>query len=110
MNNSVYGKIIENLRKRINVRLVNNAKDYKKYVRKRSFVLQKIFRKKFHEIKSVLKFDKPIYAGFSILNLSKLSVHKFHYKNIKRKYNANLLFTDTDSLVYEIKTDVYEDL
>ena len=110
MNNSVYGKTIENLRERINVRLVNNAKDYKKYVSKPSFVLQNIFRKKFHEIKSVSKLDKPIYAGFSILNLSKLSLYEFHYKYIKRKYNGNLLFTDTDTLIYEIKTDVYKDL
>ena len=47
MINSVYGKIMENLRKRINVRLVNNAKDYKNYVNKPSFVLQKIFSKHF---------------------------------------------------------------
>ena len=50
MNNSVYGKTIENLRERINVRLVNNAKDYKKYVSKPSFVLQNIFRKKFTKL------------------------------------------------------------
>ena len=47
MNNSVYGKRMGNLRKRINVRLVNNAKDYKKYVSKPSFVSQKAFSKNF---------------------------------------------------------------
>ena len=50
--------------------------------------------------------------GFSILNLSKLLMYKFRYKCIEQKYgnNANLFFTDTDSLVYEIKiNDVYED-
>ena len=58
-----------------------------------------------HEIKPVLTLDKPIYVGFSIFDLSKFLMYKFHYKYIKRKYNANLFFTDTDSLVHEIKTD-----
>ena len=59
-------------RKRLKVRLVNNAKDYKEYVSKPSFVSEKIFSKNFvaiHEIKSVLTLDKPIYVGFSILDL-----------------------------------------
>ena len=100
MNNSVFGKTMENLRKRIKVRLINDAKDYIKYTRKPSFVSQKIFNKSFvaiHEIKPVLTLDKPIYAGFSILDLSKFLMYKFHYKYIKRKYNANLLFTNTES-------------
>ena len=115
MNDSVYGKAMDNLRKRVKVRLVNNAKDYKKYVSKPSFVSQKIFRKNFvaiHEIKPVLTLDEPIYMGFSILNLSKLLMCKLRYKCIEQKYdnNANLFFTDTDSLVYEIKINhVYED-
>ena len=51
-----------------------------------------------------------MYVGFSILDLSKLLMHESHYKYIKSKFDAKLLFTDTDSLVYEIKTeDVYED-
>ena len=57
MNNSAYGKIMKNLRKRINVRLVNNAKDHLKYVSKQTFISQKIFNKNFaaiHEIKPVL--------------------------------------------------------
>ena len=61
-----------------------------------------------HEIKPVLALDKPIYVGFSILDSSKLLMYELHHKYIKRKYNAKLLFTDTDSLIYEIKTDVYE--
>ena len=74
MINSVYGKTMENLRKRVNVRLVNNAKDYTKYRSKPSFVSQKIFKKNLaaiHEIKPVLTLDKPIYVGFSVLYLSK---------------------------------------
>ena len=113
MNSSTFGKTMENLRKIIHVRLVNDAEDYKKYVSKPSFVSRKIISKNFvaiHEIKPVLTLDKQVYVGFSILDLSKLLMYKFHYKYIKSKYNAKLLLTDTDSLVYEIETDdVYED-
>ena len=79
------------------------------------FVSRKIFRRNFvaiYEIKPVLTLDKPIYVGFSILDLSRLLMYEFHYKYIGVKYgsNAKLLFTDTDSLVYQIETDdVYED-
>ena len=75
MNNSVFGKTMENLRKRISVKLVNNAKDYVRCISKPSFISQKIFSKNLvsvHEIKPVLTLNKPIYVGFSILDLSKL--------------------------------------
>ena len=64
-----------------------------------------------HETKTVLALDNPIYVRFSILDLSKWLMYEFHYKYIGTKYDksANLLLTDTDSLVFEIKTDeVYE--
>ena len=103
-----------NLRERINFKLVNNAKDYVRYISKPSFVSKKIFNNFFffaiHEIKPVLALNKPVYVGFIILDLSKYLMYEFHYKYIKSKFNANLLFTDTDSLVYEIKTEVvYKD-
>ena len=105
MNNCVFGKTMENLRKRISIKLVNNAKDYVKCRSKLSFVSQKIFSKNFvaiHEIKPVLTLNKPIYVGFSILDLSKYLMYESHYKYIKSKSD--------DSIVYEIKTeDIYED-
>ena len=81
INNSAFGKIMEHLRKIINVTLVNKAKDYVTYISKSIFVSQKIFSKDFvtiHEIKPVLTLNKPIYVGFSILDLSKLLMYKFH--------------------------------
>ena len=78
MNNSTFGKTMENIKKRMNVRLVNNAGDYKEYVSKPSFVSQKIFSKSFvaiHEIKPVLTLDKPIYVGFRVFYLSKLLMY-----------------------------------
>ena len=113
MNNSVFGKTMENLRKRISVKLVNNDKDYFKCINRPSFVSQKIFSKNFaaiHELKPVLTLNKPIYPEFSILDLIKYLMDESHYKYIKSKSDAKLLLTDTGSLVYEIKTeDVYED-
>ena len=74
---------MENLKKRKNVRLVNNAKVYKKDISKPSFFSQKMFSKNFvaiHEIKPVLTLHKPIYVGFSILDLSKYLMYDFHCK------------------------------
>ena len=97
----------------VSVRLINNAKDYVRCIKKPSFVSQKIFSKNFvaiHEIKPILALNKPIYVGFNILDLSKLLMYEFHYKYIKNKFDAKLLSIDTGSLVYEIKTeDDYED-
>ena len=105
MINSVYGKTMENLRKRINVRLVNNEKDFLKYTSRPTHITHKIFGKNYaaiHEIKPVLTLNKPIYVGFTVLELSKWLMYDFHYNFIKN--------TDTDSLAYEIKSeDVYEE-
>ena len=113
MINSVYGKTMENLRKGVNVKLINNAKDYVNSVSRPTFVSQKIFSKNLvaiHKIKPILLLNEPIYVGFSVLELSKLLMYDFPYNYFKGKYDARLLFTDTDSLVYEIigVDDIYE--
>ena len=113
MINSVYGKTMENLRKRINVRLVNNKKDFLKYTSRPTYITHKIFGKNYaaiHEIKPVLIINKPIYIGITVLDLSKWKMYDFHYNFIKKNFDAELLFTDTDSLTYEIKSkNVYEE-
>ena len=113
MINSVYGKTMENLRKIINVRLVSNKKDFLKYTSIPTYVTHKLFDKNFaaiHEIKPVLMLNKPIYVGFTVLDFSKWMMYDFHYNFIKKNFDAELLFTDTDSLAYEIKSEnVYEE-
>ena len=106
---SVYRKTMENLRKRINVRLVSKAEDFLKYTSKPTYITHKIFGKDYaaiHEIKMVLILTKPIYVGFTVRNLSKWKMHDFHYNFIENNFNAELLFTDTDSLTYKIKSEI----
>ena len=59
-----------------------------------------------------LALSKPAYVGICILDLSKVLIYEFHYDYIKNKYgnNSRLLFTDTDSLMYEIKTEDFHEL
>ena len=97
----------------INVKLVSVKKVYQRCVNKPNFISQKIFDKKFvaiHCSKTVLTLNKPIYIGFCILELSKLLMYRFHYNYVLKTFsNTKLLFTDTDSLIYEIKnSNVYD--
>ena len=106
---------MENLRNRINVKLVNNEKEYLKCASKPSYMSRKIFDHNLVAIfksKLALKLNKPAYMGICILELSKVLMYGFHFDYIKNKYDnkSKLFFTDTDSLMYDIKTgDVYED-
>lgn len=116
MNNSVFGKTMENVRKRVDVRLVNNQSQARKLVCKPTFNAFKIFNKdlvSIHMRRGTVYLDKPIYVGLAVLDLSKTLVYEFHYNYIQNKYgqHATLLFTDTDSLCYCINTDdIYKDM
>ena len=116
MNNSVFDKTMENIRKRKVVKLMNNRNKAKKYVAKPNFKHLNIFNEELiavHMKKTELTMNKPIYLGMCILDLSKTIMYDFHYNYIKQMYGdkAKLLFTDTDSLIYEIETeDFYKDI
>ena len=116
MNNSVFGKTMENIRNRVNVKLVNTQERLKKLSAKPNYKSCKIFNENLisvHMKKTSLTMNKPVYLGMCILDLSKTIMYDFHYNYIKPKYGAKakLLFTDTDSFMYEIETeDFYKDI
>ena len=116
MNNSVFGKTMENIRNRVDIRLVNEEKQAEKLASKPTYEGRTIFDKSLaaiHMKRVKVKFDKPIYVGLCILDLSKTLMYDFHYNYIVKKYGQKkkLLYTDTDSFAYEIKTeDFYQDI
>ena len=116
MNNLVFGKTIENIRKRQNVKLIDNEKKALTLTSKPNFDRATIFDKHLvaiHMKKTEVYFNNPKNVGQAILDLSKTLMFDFHYNYIKKKYGekAELLMTDTDSLMYLIQTDdVYSDI
>ena len=116
MNNSVFGKTMENIRNRVNVKLVDSGEQFKKLAAKPNYNSRKIFNENLvsvHMKKTSLTMNKPVYLGMSILDLSKTVMYDFYYNYIKPKYGnkAKLLFTDTDSFLFEIQTkDFYNDI
>ena len=117
MNNSVFGKTIENIRKRQNITLFDDRAKAVKLTSRPNFDRATIFDRNLiavHMKKTEVFFNKPVYVGQAILDLSKTLMFDFHYNYIQKKYGHNcakLLFTDTDSLMYEITTDdFYKDI
>ena len=105
LNNAVYGKTMENMRKRIKIRVVKNSQDFIKYTSRPTYVNWKVFENNLaaiHEKKIRLKSNKPIYVGFAVLETRKWEMCNFHYDFMIRKFNTRLLFSDTDSLCYEL--------
>ncbi|XP_065664811.1 uncharacterized protein LOC136086441 [Hydra vulgaris] len=116
MNNSVFGKTMENIENRVDVRLIAKREEAIKLASKPNYESRTIFDENLiaiHMKRTKLVYNKPIYLGMCILDLSKTLMYEFHYDYIKSKYGdrAKLLYTDTDSLIYEIKTkDFYADI
>ena len=109
MNNSVFGKTVENIRNRVDNRLKSSDKVAQKLAAKPNYDRCTIFNENLiavHMKKTKLYFNKLVYLGMGILDMSKSLMYDFHYNNMKTKYGdkAKLLFTDTDSLAYEITT------
>jgi hypothetical protein len=121
MNNSVFGKTMEDVRNRINYELVTNEKRMEKTTSNPTHLRRKIIKSEdidgtslvgVEKMKPVVKLNKPIYCGFTILELSKVHMQDFYYNVLKPYYGdkVKLCYTDTDSFVLSIETeDVYDD-
>ena len=114
----VFGKTMENVRKRVDVKLLRSDEEQKilKYVAKPTFARQVIFNPYLVGIqnrKEKVLLNKPIYVGLSVLDLSKHLMYNFYYNTLKKNYgdNIRLLYTDTDSLIVKVDTeDIYADM
>ena len=114
--NSMFGKTMENVRHRISVEMVLDDSKFRKKVAKPTFKRGQIIREDLYAVQlrvATVTLNKPIYCGFSVLELSKKLMFDFHYNHMKLKYNGDmlkLLFTDTDSLAYAVETEnIYND-
>ena len=107
ISNSAYGKLLQDPSKYNNLQMVSQPFICRELVSKPTFKRIVIYNKRFVGIENKREFvllNKPIIAGFAVLELSKLHVYKFHYLYMKRLYGdkCELLMTDTDSLIYEV--------
>ena len=115
MNNSVFGKTMENLRKHRDIKLVTTDEKRSKLISEPNYTAKR-FSENLLAIemkKTKVKMNKPVYLGMSILDISKTLMYKFLYECIKPKYGdiAKLCYTDTDSFIIHIITeDFYKDI
>ena len=109
MNNSVFGETMENLRRRIDIRLVKglgcDADKLRKLIAKPSYAGRKTFSENLtvvHMYKDKLTLNRPTYVGMCILDLSKILMYEFYYNELKKQYGngCRLLYTDTDSFFF----------
>ena len=113
MNNAVFGKTMENVKNRIQLHLTTQEDNAIKWFSKINFKNSKSIDN-LHLIemyKQEIIYDKPIYVGTSVLDLSKLHMMKFHYNVIHKEFEGkyNLIYSDTDSFVYNIEhPDIYQ--
>ena len=110
--NSVYGKTMENMRKRMKIRKVTNEKDFIKYSLRPTFKNFIIFGKNIvaiHEKPEEIGFNKPIYVGCTVLEESKLEMYKFWYDFLKKVCEGiKLIYMDTDSFIFEVAENFNE--
>ena len=116
MTNAAYGKMLENIRDRVNVQFCINAKQFNKWTSSPLFanninIIKEDSLCLVKTSKRTIMLNKTIYVGASILDLSKLLMYKFHYDVMKVQFpKALMMKTDTDSLLYFIETeDLYQD-
>ena len=116
MNNAVFRKTVENVRKHRDIKLVTTDKRRNQLASEPNYHTTKYFSENLMATelkKTKVKINKPIYLGMSILDISKTLMYEFWYDYIKPKYQdkAKLCYMDTDSFVSHIKTkDFYEDI
>ena len=116
VNNVVYGKTMENVRKHRIIKLVNKDKEINQLVSERNYHATKWFSENLLAIemkKTSVKMNKPIYLGLAILSLSKILMYDYWYNEMKPKYEdrIKLCYMDTDSFIMHIKTeDFYKDI
>ena len=119
LNNSVFGKTMEDVRKRTDIQLVRpgiEAERLRKMIAKPTFASRKIFGEDLIAVqrrKNCILLNKPVYVGVGVLDLSKKMMVDYWYGHIKPTYGeqASLLYTDTDSFIMEIQTaDIYADM
>ena len=95
LNNAVYRKFMEKMRKRNKVRIIKNKKDFIKNASRPTYINHVIFDKRLveiHEKKELLTLNKPMYVGCTILELSKLETSKFHYHFVKKEWNVRHVY------------------
>ena len=116
MNNAVFGKTMENVRKHRDIKFVTTDKRRNQLASEPNYHTTKYFSENLMAIemkKTKVKMNKPVYLGMSILDISKTLMYEFWYDYVKPKYEdkAKLCYMDTDSFVIHIKTeDFYEDI
>ena len=116
MNNSVFGKTMENVRNHRDIKLVTTDKTRNRLVSEPNYHATKWFSEDLLAIemkKIKVKMNKPVYLGLPILEISKTLMYEFLYDFIKPKYqnNAKLCYMDTDSFIINIKTEnFYKDI
>ena len=116
MNNSVFGKTLENIRHHVNVELICTQERFRKVLAKPNMNSFSIFDENLATVQlknTELTLNRPVFVGMSILDISKTVMYDFLYNFIKPKYGdkAQLAFTDTDSFCFEIQTeDIYRDM